>query len=89
MPKIILKESELIRIIEVAMDLDIYSQPSTVDTNNGNQDEEETIEQIIEKMKEILYMLNSGKQIHTDSKNDIYRNLDELNKTYNNIKYQN
>lgn len=89
MPKIILKESELIRIIEVAMDLDIYSQLSTVDTNNGNQDEEETIEQIIEKMKEILYMLNSGKQIHTDSKNDIYRNLDELNKTYNNIKYQN
>lgn len=89
MPKIILKESELIRIIEVAMDLDIYSQQSTVDTNNGNQDEEETIEQIIEKMKEILYMLNSGKQIHTDSKNDIYRNLDELNKTYNNIKYQN
>ena len=62
MPKIILKESELIRIIEVAMDLDIYSQPSTVDTNNGNQDEEETIEQIIEKMKEILYMLKDIKR---------------------------
>ena len=88
MPKIILKESELIKLIEVAMDLDIYNQPSTVDTNNGNQDAEETIEQIIDKLKELLYMLNSGKQINTELKGDIYRNLDDINNTYNNIKYK-
>ena len=88
MPKIILKESELIKLIEVAMDLDIYNQPSTVDTNNGNQDAEETIEQIIDKLKELLYMLNSGKQINTELKGEIYRNLDDINNTYNNIKYK-
>jgi hypothetical protein len=69
------------------MDLDIYSQPSQIDTNNGNLDAEETVEDIISKLKELLYMLKSGKKINTNSKNKIYKTFDNINKTFSNIKY--
>ena len=87
MKKIILKESQLIKLIETAMDLDIYSQPSQIDTNNGNLDAEETVEYIISKLKELLYMLKSGKKINTNSKSEIYKTFDNINKTFSNIKY--
>ena len=87
MKKIILKESQLIKLIESAMDLDIYSQPSQIDTNNGNLDAEETVEDIISKLKELLYMLKSGKKINTNSKSEIYKTFDNINKTFSNIKY--
>jgi hypothetical protein len=69
------------------MDLDIYSQPSQIDTNNGNLDAEETVEDIISKLKELLYMLKSGKKINTNSKSEIYKTFDNINKTFSNIKY--
>jgi tRNA pseudouridine-54 N-methylase len=87
MKKIILKESQLIKLIETAMDLDIYSQPSQIDTNNGNLDAEETVEDIISKLKELLYMLKSGKKINTNSKSEIFKTFDNINKTFSNIKY--
>ena len=87
MKKILIKESDLIKLIETAMDLDIYSQPSLIDTNNGNLDAEETVEDIISKLKELLYMLKSGKKINTNSKSEIYKTFDNINKTFSNIKY--
>ena len=87
MKKILIKESDLIKLIETAMDLDIYSQPSQFDTNNGNLDAEETVEDIISKLKELLYMLKSGKKINTNSKSEIYKTFDNINKTFSNIKY--
>jgi len=51
MKKIILKESQLIKLIETAMDLDIYSQPSQIDTNNGNLDVVDTVEDIISQLE--------------------------------------
>lgn len=87
MKKIILKESELIKLIETAMDLDIYNQPTTVSANNGNLDTEETIEDIMSKLKELLFMLKSGKKITDQSKGEIFKNFDNINKTFSNIKY--
>ena len=87
MKKILIKESDLIKLIETARDLDIYSQPSQIDTNNGNLDAEETVEDIISKLKELLYMLKSGKKINTNSKSEIYKTFDNINKTFSNIKY--
>ena len=87
MKKILIKESDLIKLIETAMDLDIYSQPSQIDTNTGNLDAEETVEDIISKLKELLYMLKSGKKINTNSKSEIYKTFDNINKTFSNIKY--
>jgi hypothetical protein len=87
MKKIILKESELIKLIETAMDLDIYSQQSVIDTDNGNMDAEDSIEEIISRLKELLYMLKSGKKVSSNLKTKIYRNLDDINNTYSEIKY--
>ena len=87
MKKIILRESELIKLIETAMDLDIYSQPTTVSPNNGNLDTEDTIEDIMSKLKELLSMLKSGKKITDQSKGEVFKNFDNINKTFSNIKY--
>jgi len=86
--KIIIKESELVKLIEVAMDLDIYSQEHNVSTGDGNEDAEDSINQIIDRLKELLNMLQSGKKVDTTLKGRIYKNLDDLNKTFSSIKYQ-
>ena len=88
MRKILIKESELIKLIETAMDLDIYSQEPNVSTGSPNKDAEQSVEEIISKLKELLNMLQSGKKVDTTLKGKIYRNLDDLNKTFSSIKYQ-
>ena len=87
MRKILIKESDFIKIIETAMDLDIYVQPTSIDTSNGNLDADDAIEDIIDRLKELLNMLQSGKQIGSELKSNIYKNLDSINKTYSDIKY--
>ena len=86
--KIIIKESELVKLIEVARDLDIYSQEHNVSTGDGNEDAEDSINQIIDRLKELLNMLQAGKKVDTTLKGRIYKNLDDLNKTFSSIKYQ-
>lgn len=86
--KILIKESELVTLIETAMDLDKYTQLPNFSSGDGNQDAEQSVEEIIEKLKELLNMLQSGKEVDTTLKGRIYRNLDDLNKTFSNIKYQ-
>jgi hypothetical protein len=88
MRKVLIKESELIKLIETAMDLDIYSQEPNVSTGSPNKDTEQSVEEIISKLKELLNMLQSGKKVDTTLKGKIYRNLDDLNKTFSSIKYQ-
>ena len=87
MSKVTLKESELLRLIEVAMDLDIYSQPMAIDANNGNLDIEDAAQDIISKMKELIFMLKSGKKIHPELKSRLYNNLDDIDSTFSDIKY--
>lgn len=88
MKKILIKESELIKLIETAMDLDIYSQEPNVSSGSPNKDAEQSVEEIIGKLKELLNMLQSGKSVDTALKGKIYRNLDDLNKTFSSIKYK-
>jgi hypothetical protein len=70
------------------MDLDIYSQEHNVSTGDGNEDAEDSINQIIDRLKELLNMLQAGKKVDTTLKGRIYKNLDDLNKTFSSIKYQ-
>ena len=77
MKKIILKESELVKLIETAMDLDIYVQPVDYDTNNGNLDVEDSINTILEKLKELLYIIKQGKKIDTQTKQNIFKQQDQ------------
>jgi hypothetical protein len=89
MAKILIKESDLIKLIEVsAMDLDIYSQEPNVSTGSPNKDVEQSVEDIISKLKELLNMLQSGKNINSILKSNIYKNLDDINTTYSKIKYK-
>lgn len=87
MKKIILKEYELVHLIETAMDLDIYVQPLDYDTNNGNLDVEDSIKTISDRLKELLYMLKQGKKINTQIKQKIHKQLDDINDIYDSIKY--
>lgn len=86
MKKILIKESELIKLIEIAMDLDIYSQEPNISTGSPNKDAEKSVEEIISKLKELLNVLQSGKDVDTVLKSKIYKNLDNLNSTFEEIK---
>lgn len=93
MAKFILTESQYQKLLEtgsnsVAMDLDIYSQPMTTHTDNGNLDVEDAVEDIISKMEELKSMLKSGKQVHPELKNRIFDGLDRINSAFSNIKYE-
>ncbi len=88
MSKFILTESQYQKLIEVAMDLDIYTQPMTTHTDNGNLDVEDAVDDIISKMEELKSMLKSGKQVHPELKNRIFDGLDRINAAFLNIKYE-
>jgi hypothetical protein len=89
MSKVIIKESELIKLIETAMDLDIYVQPVHYDKSNGNEEIIDSTEQIISRLKELLSSFNTGKKINYTLRDKIYHELDNLNKLYDEIKYDN
>ena len=90
MSKFIIKESQYQKLLEqgVAMDLDIYSQPMTTASDNGNSDIEDAVDDIVSKMDELRSMLKSGKKIKPEFKTQIFRNLDQINQTFSNIKYE-
>jgi len=93
MRDIILTKSQLDILIEqgsnsVAMDLDIYTQPVQIDYNNGNGDIEESLEDSIDKLNELLSMFDLGKKISTEDENSIFKILDDINTTFEKIKYQ-
>ena len=90
MSKFIIKESQYQKLLEqgVAMDLDIYSQPMTTASDNGNSDVEDAVDDIVSKMDELRSMLKSGKKIKPELKTQIFRNLDHINQTFSNIKYE-
>jgi len=87
MKKIILTESQLKKLLETAMDTDIYNQTMDTSVGSPNSDESDAIEDIIEKLQEVLSMLKTGKKMRTDTKTKIFRDLDQLNQTYQNIKF--
>ena len=96
MGKFIISETQLKKLLEmgagsnsVAMDLDIYTQPIQYDTDNGNQDEEGTVQDVIDKLQELLSMFKSGKKVNSDQRNKIFKNLDDINSNFESIKYKN
>ena len=92
--KFIIKESQIKRIHEqvttqaAAMDLDIYNQDMETPTGDFNSSAEESIEDIIEKLQEILAMIKTGKEVKTKIKSRIFKNLDDIKSIYSDIKYK-
>ena len=96
MGKFIISETQLKKLLEsgagsnsVAMDLDIYTQPIQYDTDNGNQDEEGAVQDVIDKLQELLSMFKSGKKVNSNQRNKIFKNLDDINSNFESIKYKN
>lgn len=94
MSKIIISESQYRRLIETgsnsaAMDLDIYTQPMAVDTSNGNEEVDNSLYDMISKMKELKNMFESGKKVPTELENEIFSLHDKFKKVFELIKQQN
>lgn len=94
MAKLIITESQYKRLFETgsnsaAMDLDIYTQPMQVDTDNGNLDVIDATEDIIDNLEELVSMFKSGKKTSDEVKGKLYKALDDLNSTHSEIKYDN
>lgn len=87
MASIIITEQQLVKLMETAMDLDIYVQP--VDPmipglNNGFVD---SLEEMKTKIEELSMMAGNGKEIGQQNKIEIHKLLDLFNKVYEKIKY--
>lgn len=87
MKKILITKEQYQRIFETgsnsaAMDLDIYVQPVNYDTSNGNENLEDSVDDIINKLKELNSLFTSGKKIKTSTKNKIFGVVDDLNTVY-------
>lgn len=93
MGKIILTETQLQKLVEwgsnsVAQDLDRYTQPITVDTDNGNEDIEDTIQDIMDKLQELSSMFKSGKKVRPELKSKFYGIFDDITSSFDDVKYQ-
>ena len=93
MGKIILTETQLQKLVEwgsnsVAQDLDRYTQPISVDTDNGNEDIEDTIQDIMDKLQELSSMFKSGKKVRPELKSKFYGIFDDITSSFADVKYQ-
>jgi len=89
MSKILIKESDLIKLIETAMDLDRYVQNVSYSTDNGNKDIENSTKETMDRLKELLNMFESGKKVNFTTLNKFHGVLDQLNDLYDQMKYEN
>lgn len=90
MVKIIINESQLKSILEtgsnsVAMDLDHYTRE--MDHPNGKQNLNfvESAEDSISKLRELLNVAKSGKNLDTITKSQIFKVFDLINKIHNSV----
>jgi hypothetical protein len=93
MAKIMVTETQLQKIVEqgsntVAMDLDIYTQPTHFDTDNGNEGVEETIQDIIGKLQELSSMFKSGKKVPSELKSNFHGIFDDINSNFEKVKFE-
>jgi hypothetical protein len=91
--KVIISESQYKKLIEtgsnsVAMDLDRYTQPMQIDTDNGNLDVIDASEEVINSLEELISMFKGGKKTRPEVKDLIYKVLDGIKKAHSEIKYE-
>lgn len=91
MRTILITEKQYQKLLETgsnsaAMDLDIYVQPVSYDTSTGNENLEDSLDEIMDKLKELNSLFKVGKKIKQDTKNRIFSVVDELNTIYDTTK---
>ena len=93
MVKVIITESQYKKLVEyasngAAMDLDIYTQPMQIDTDNGNLDVIDASEEVIDSLEELISKFKGGKKTRPEVKDLIYKGLDGIKKAHAEIKYE-
>lgn len=83
MPKYLMSERQVKLLTETgsnsaAMDLDRYVQPVHFDTSNGNEGMIESIDEMIERLKEIKFSLEYNKEPKNYIRVEIFRLSDEV-----------
>jgi len=91
MKKILITKEQYNRLFETgsnsaAMDLDIYVQPLNYNTDNGNSSVEDSIEDSIDKLKELNSLFKGGKKTKSSTKNNFFKILDKVNQVYDETK---
>jgi hypothetical protein len=85
MKKIKITESQYSKLLEVAMDLDRYSQKPNVSTGSENKDIESSTEDMIQKLEELLSQFKTGKKVSTTQKMELHKVFDRINEIYTSI----
>lgn len=87
MSSIIIKETQLTKLLETAMDLDIYVQPVEPMVPGQNNDLIEALEEIKNKAQEIAMMAEKGFKFSEDAKREIFKLADSFEKNYEKVKF--
>lgn len=91
MANIIISPKQLNTLLETgsnsaAMDVDRYTQSIDHPTGNENEDILEATRDIINNLKEVVYMVKAGKQIEKTKQMEFFRLLDNVKKLVSKIK---
>lgn len=87
MSSIIIKESQLVKLLETAMDLDIYVQPIEPMKPGQNDNVIDALEEIKDRAEEIVMMAEKGIEIGKDVKREIFKLSDLFKKSYEKVKF--
>ena len=84
----LINESELVKLVEVAMDISRYREPIQYSDGTENKNVEDATEDIISILKELLFIIQSNRNLTPQDKSMIFKSYDQLKKTHDKIKYK-
>ena len=88
MTSMLINESELVKLVEVAMDISRYREPIQYSDGTENKNVEDATEDIISILKELLFIIQSNRNLTPQDKSMIFKSYDQLRKTHDKIKYK-
>jgi len=88
MSSIIINESELVKLVEVAMDISRYREPIQYSNGEENKSAEDATKDIIQILNELLSIIQSNRRISPQEKSMIFKSYDILKNTHDKIKFK-
>jgi hypothetical protein len=88
MSSIIINESELVKLVEVAMDISRYREPIQYSDGEENKSAEDATKDIIQILKELLSIIQSNRKLTPQDKSMIFKSYDILKNTHDKIKFK-
>lgn len=88
MSSIIINESELVKLVEVAMDISRYREPIQYSDGEENKSAEDATKDIIQILKELLSIIQSNRRLTPQDKSMIFKSYDILKNAHDKIKFK-